>query len=309
MKTLVACLALAAVPAAAQERVDERRPAAADGTVAIETGAGAVRVSGWDRNEVAVTGTLGSGAERLVLRGGERQTRVEVEPAEHSHFAEADLDVKVPAGSQIRVESFNARIEVTGVRGGVRAETVNGGISVTGSGGEVHVESVNGGVTVRGGSARIHAESVNGRVEVSDPGSDLRAGTVNAPLTVTGSPALQRGHLESVNGRVRFDGALAPRATLEVETVSGRVELGLAAAAADFNISTFSGRITNELGPAARRSQRSWERSDEGGDDEGGREIVFSVGGGGGARVTVQTLSGAVTIRAPQIDVGRERKD
>ena len=45
-------------PAAAQQKVDERRPAAANGLVEIENPAGTLRVTGWNRPEVTVTGTL-----------------------------------------------------------------------------------------------------------------------------------------------------------------------------------------------------------------------------------------------------------
>jgi hypothetical protein len=136
---MVAALALATLPAAAQERVDERRPAAPDGTVAIETTGGSVRVEGWDRSEVAVTGSVGPGADHLSLRGDGRKIRVEVEPSLHEHVGHADLTVKVPARSQVRVESFQARVEVSDVTGGVRVETVNGGIVVSGAAGQVYV--------------------------------------------------------------------------------------------------------------------------------------------------------------------------
>lgn len=286
VKSTMAALALCAMPALGQERVDERQPAAADGTVVIESRGGSLRIEGWERNEVAVSGTLGPGAERVAVRGQGRKTRVEVEPGVHERVAQADLEIKVPARSQVSVESFQARVEVSGVSGSVRVETVNGGIAVSGAADQVDVESVNGGVTVRGRSAHVHAESVNGPVTVGDPGPDVQAGTVNGPLSVTGSRGLQRAHLESVNGPLVFDGDLAPRATLEVENVSGSVELALASPAADFEISTFTGAIVNELGPPARRSDD---------DDEPGRELVFSVGGGG-ARVTVRTLSGRVKL-------------
>lgn len=289
MRSLVAVLMLAALPAAAQDRVDERRPAAPDGTVVIESGAGVLRVTGWDRSEVAVSGTLGAGAERLAIRTEDRKTRVEVEPARHSHFAHADLDVKVPAGSQVSIESFQARVEVSGVKGAVRVETVNGSISVTAAADQVHAESVNGGITVRGRSARIHVESVNGPVSVSDPGPDVQAETVNGRLTVAGSSGLARARLDSVNGPLAFSGAMDARGTLDVETVSGAVELALDAAAADYNVSTFNGRIVNELGPPARPS-----------DGRGtGQELVFSTGAGGGIRVSVRTLSGRVKLSAP----------
>ena len=57
--TVVAAVALAALPAvaAAQERVNQTRPAPPDGVVQIENAAGSVRVIGWERAEVAVSGT------------------------------------------------------------------------------------------------------------------------------------------------------------------------------------------------------------------------------------------------------------
>src|SRR4029077_13336188 len=59
MKTLIPILSLAlAVPALGQSRVDERRPAAADGVVEIDSAVGAVKVIGWNREEVQVTGAL-----------------------------------------------------------------------------------------------------------------------------------------------------------------------------------------------------------------------------------------------------------
>jgi hypothetical protein len=297
-KGALAALALCALPAAAQERVDRTVAAAADGTVVVESPGGSLRISGWERNEVAVTGSLGPKAERILVRAQGRKTRVEVESSWHGQTdAHADLDIKVPARSQVTVESFQARVDVSAVSGGVRVETVNGGISVTGAADQVYAESVNGGVTVRGRSARVHAESVNGPVTVTDAGPDVQAGTVNGPLSVTGSRGLQRARLESVNGPLVFDGELAPRATLEVENVSGSVELALANPAADFDVSTFNGPIVNELGPPARNTD----------DDEPGRELVFSVGGGG-ARVTVRTLSGRVKLSGRGGDARRPRR-
>jgi DUF4097 and DUF4098 domain-containing protein YvlB len=300
MAKLALCGALAALPASA-DSVDERLAAAADGTVVIESAGGQVRVEGWDRNEVSVTGELGSGADRVTLRGQPRKTRVEVEPSLHHHLGHADLLVRVPAGSQVNVESFQARVEVNGVKGGVRVETVNGSVSITGAAQQVSAETVNGGVTVRGRSARIHAESVNGPVSVSDPGPEVQAGNVNGPLTITGSRGLLRAKLENVNGAIHFEGELAPRGALDAETVGGRVELTLDTPAADFQISTFNGRIVNELGPAAPRRAPD-------ADGDIGQELVFSIGGGG-AQVTVRTLNGRIVLRAPQGQPRRQQKD
>lgn len=291
VKSLALCALLAAGTAAAQDRVDERRAAAADGTVAIEVGAGALRVVGWEKAEVTVTGTLSGDAERVDVRGDRRKVRVEVVPAHHDHHGTADLEVHVPAGSRVEIESFQATVDVEGVTGSVKAETVNSAITLSGSADEVRLESVNGGVSVRGRSARAHVESVNGPVDVTDPGADLQAGTVNGPLKVSGALGLAHGRLESVNGRVTFEGRLAARGTLDVENVGGAVDLVLAGPA-DYHISTFNGAIVNEIGPPAQKAH------DEGDDEDGagpGKELTFSVGTGGG-RVSVTTLNGRVRI-------------
>ena len=78
-----AMLLLAAGVAGAQEAVDARHAAAPDGVVQIENPAGGVKVVGWDRAEVAVTGTAGRGAEGVTVTGGGRRTHVEVETSGH----------------------------------------------------------------------------------------------------------------------------------------------------------------------------------------------------------------------------------
>ena len=286
---VLAVAALAVLPAAAQERVDERRPAVPDGSVVVESYGGSVRVVGWDRAEVAVSGTLGSGADSVEIRGGERKTHVEVVPnvTRGGNHAHADLEVKVPAGSAVSVESFGALVEGGAVTGAVRVDTVNGSVSVAGAAREVSAESVNGSVSVRGRSGRISAESVNGSVSVTEPGADVQASTVNGSLVVSGSRGLQSARLETVNGRIRFEGGLAPRGALEVESVSGSVALALPGTAADFRVYTFSGAIDNDLGPGLPRGNGRHGHEP--------RELVFSTGGGG-ARVSVRTLSGHITI-------------
>lgn len=286
-RTLVAALlALSPAIGAAQERVSRTRAAEADGVVHIDNPAGSIRVIGWDRAEVAVSGTVGAGGAGVSLRGDKRRTRVEVETAGNPHGVHSDLEVRVPAGSAVNIESFGASISVSEVTGTVTAETVNGDIRVGDAPRGVRAESVNGGVSVSSRGGRVQAESVNGPVTVRGAGGEINASTVNGPLTVTGG-TFQRGRLETVNGRVLFEAGLAAGASLAVETVSGEVELALpAGTAADFDVTTFSGDIRNELGPPARRV----------GEYTTEKELAFSTGGGG-ATVTIETLSGSIVLR------------
>lgn len=271
---------------AAQTPVDQKRPAAPDAAVSIENMAGSVKVTGWDRAEVQVQGTVGHGGE-LSFDGTEKRLKIEIEGAHGNPMGvKSDLEVFVPSGSTVSIEGFQATISVAGVTGSVSAETVNGSITQAGAAKGVELQSVNGSIEVTKAGGRIHAEAVNGPVTVRDASGDLEASTVNGKLLVTGG-SFERAKLESVSGGVRFEAGLSARATLGVESVSGTVDLFLPAAlGAEFSVSTFSGDIVNELGPAAEKPNK-WAP---------GKELSFT-SGSGGVRITVETLSGAVNIR------------
>jgi len=292
--TLAAALLLLTAwtrPAAAQQKVEERRPAAAAGLVEIENPAGTLRVIGWNQNEVTVTGMLGPGAEGLSVTGEKNRIRVEVETRGNPHGVASTLEVHVPEGSRVEVSSFAGSIAVSDVKGAVRAENVNGDITVSGAAREVDVQTVNGSLDVSGPARRVHAESVNGSVTVRGASGEVEASTVNGGLLVSGG-TFSHGHLETVNGKVRFEGDLAKSAVLDADSVSGAIELLLpATVAADFTLSTFSGTIENDLGPALDR--------ESGRDNPAEKELSFTTGAGG-ANVTIHTLSGAIAIRKRQ---------
>ena len=272
-------------PAGGGRIVEQKRSAAPDASVSIENASGSVKVTGWPRAEVAVKGRLGDGAE-LSLDGTDKDVTVEVEVAGNPMGVKSDLEVFVPAASRVSVEGFNVTIAVAGVTGAVSAESVNGSITQSGAAKQVQLQLVNGAIETSGPSGRVQVEAVNGSVTVRDASGELEASTVNGKLAVVGG-TFERVQLESVAGGLSFAGALTPKASLRAETVSGGVELFFPAGfAGDFTVSTFSGTISNELGPAAEKK----------GEWTPGSELRFT-SGGGGVHVSVETLSGAVQIR------------
>lgn len=279
-------LTLAAGPALAQVTVNQRKEAAPDGRIEIENTDGSIKVMGWDKPEILVTGTLGRGAAGLELSGGPRRTHIAVLTEGAPHGVKNDLEIHVPAASRLEIESFGASITLTGVTGPVQVESVNGSIRLDGGSKDVELQTVNGSVEVSSPATRLKAESVNGAVTVRGASGDLEASTVNGALLVSGG-TFERAHLETVSGSLRFEGKLEAHATLEAESVSGSVELLLPAdVSADFTVSTFSGGVVNDLGPAARKTGRHTPE----------KELTFSTGSGS-ATVNVETLSGSITIR------------
>lgn len=280
-------LSLAAWPALGQQRVDETVPASATAAIDIENPGGRVTVVGWDRDEVSVTGRVAERAE-LQIEGSGSHVEIRVDShGRHSHDDDSHIEVRVPRRARLEIDATpNASVEINAVDGRIRAEAVNGGITVRGGSDEIEVETVNGPIEVDAPARRLRAESVNGRVVITGASGDIEAATVNGRLEVSGG-RFERARLEIVNGRVLFEGELSPTALLEVESVSGDVELSLAeGVAADFSVTSFSGDIDNDFGPQAERTSRFTTE----------KELNFS-NGGGGAKVEIHTLSGDVRLR------------
>ncbi len=269
----------------AQTTVDKRLPAAPQGVVEIEIPAGSVTVIGWSNAEVQITGTLAAGAE-LGFDSEGNSTEIEIESEGHPAHSVSDIEVHVPAGSQVKVEGVELDIEVTGVTGSVEAETINGAITQSGAAKDVSIQSVNGSVDIRGAAGRIEVEVVNGSVTIEESSGDLEASAVNGEVFVRGGE-FENVALESVAGEVRFDADLAAQGRLDIETVSASVYVFVAPdVQADFSIETFSGQIENGLGVGTIQEEKYMPA----------KELTF-VTGAGGPRITVETLSGSVHIR------------
>ena len=299
LKPLAALVLLAALapPASAQTRVDERRPANPNGLVEIENPVGSVKVVGWSRDEVQVTGTLGQRASGLDFVSRPNRTRIQVEVEGNPNRVSSELEIRVPAGSRVQIESYSGSIDVRDVSGRVKAESVSGSITIAAKASEIEAESVSGAVSITGPATRVRAGSTNASVSIRGTSGVLRAETTNGSLEVSGGD-FQEVHLESVNGAIRFDGGLLTGASLDVESVNGSIELRLPAnVGADFTISSFGGAVDSDfevrLAPSrTRTSQRGRDRHR----DDHEKELHFSTGGGG-ANVAVTTLNGRIALR------------
>ncbi|MGD1147739.1 MAG: DUF4097 family beta strand repeat-containing protein [Thermoanaerobaculaceae bacterium] len=283
---LALAVAAAAFPAVAQQRVDEKRPAAKDGVVEVHNVSGSVKVTGWDRDQVAVTGTLGKGTERLEFTGSGARTIIRVVLPTFAHHVDgSDLEIMVPLGSGLEVDTVSADITVGKVSGEVNLESVSGEITVAGAPKRFNAKTVSGDIEITAASAPGRAKSVSGGITLNGVQGDVEAGSVSGTISVKGD-GVSRTDIETTSGDIRFDAGLAKDGRLDAKTVSGSVELTLPAATiADFDVTTFSGNITNEFGPAAKRTSEYGP----------GRELSFSTGAGG--RVVAKSFSGNVHLR------------
>jgi DUF4097 and DUF4098 domain-containing protein YvlB len=287
--TLAACAVLATPAAQAVQNIDRSLPTGATPSVEISNVQGRVTVSAWDRQEVQVTGTIQNDKTEFEFSADTRRVVIEVRPESHknSRHDDALLDIKVPAGASLDVNTVSADIEVQGVRGMLKLEAVSGNVTAAAFDEEVDVRTISGDVIVNGtgGTARVEAESTSGDVTVRGVNGELQARSVSGDLELD-LGAMTRLGLETVSGNVKADLALAGDARFEAESVSGDVRLRLAKPVdGEFDLESFSGDIESCFGPKAERKSKYAP----------GSELRFTQGGGG-ARVSVDTLSGDIRL-------------
>ena len=280
----------------AQQRVDETRRASRSADIEIYNLAGSVRIIGWDRAEVQVTGTLGQGTEGLDFDSDEGDVYIGVEVPGRGRRGEqqfdqvygSDLEIRVPEGAHVEVDSLSASVEVVGVGGEITITTVRGRVKVDGSPRELNVDTGSGDIIVDVGSAtrEIDLMSGSGSVELSAEGSEVSVETVGGNITVVGL-RLRDTSLDSTAGSIHFTGDLVGTNDYDFESFNGNITLVVPAdVSAAFDAYTFAGGIENDFGFEPRSSERA----------RLGRRLEFEAGDGD-ADVAIESFSGSIEIR------------
>jgi hypothetical protein len=272
----------------ASTSVDEHRPASAQGSVEIDNVAGLIDVQGWDKAEVAVTGTIGKGVERVDVTGDGNRTSINVILPNDRNWGmrdgEAHLVVHVPANSSIAASLVSSDVKISAVHGGLDLRTVSGNISGEG-GGDVHLNSVSGDIHFKATAGKvIEIRAISGDVEVTGGNVQIDATTVsgNARLNLG---SVSRARFKTVSGDFTAALSAAADAQIEAESVSGDIKLDFVSApSADYDIQTFSGEIDNCFGPKPVESRHG-----------PGARLSFKTGDGG-ARVRIASHSGEVRL-------------
>lgn len=276
-------------PAAGQEALDSRTAAAADGFVKIWGGDGSVRVVGWDRDSVSVTGTRRQGRGRYFHMVNGRTAKLGFEVSElRAGDVDADLEVRVPRGSSVWIRAAGAAIEVRDVEGSVHAFSVRGSVAVHGSPERVSVESMAGRISLDlAGSDAVRVDGGAGTVTVRGEAGDLTIETIEGAIDVEpGSP--RRVSLGTIDGPIRYRGALAPGGAFKADTHTGDIELTLGAdVSAAVTLSSVEGRVEADS-PLAPPSRSTFA----------GSRRVGELGSGAG-EIVVRSYLGDITLRVP----------
>jgi len=189
----------------------------ASGAVSVDPGDnGAIRVTGWDRDSVAVVAKVQTQARtdedaqalarqvHITASGG--RIAADGPSTGRRESWSVSFDVMVPRRTDLAARTVNGPIEVGDVTGRMDLNAVNGPLSLGGVGGDVHARTVNGPLVVTLSGARwdgtgLDSETENGPVTLSIPAgyaAHLETGTVNGPMSFD-FPITVQGRLSSRN--------------------------------------------------------------------------------------------------------------
>lgn len=278
---------LLALPAQAEE-IRKSLDAAASGHVDISNIAGSVSVTGWSRNQVEVSGTLGRNVEELIFDRSDDRITIKVKvPRNGGRGIDSELAINVPENSSIDVATVSADIVVRDVLGEQGLQSVSGDVQTEAHASDISADSVSGDVEISGTSRETETSvgTVSGDVTLFRLSGEVSAGAVSGDVIVD-EGSFDRVSLNTVNGEILFQAELRKGGRLKAETVNGDIDLEFSGElSAEFDIDTFNGDINNCFGPKPERTSKYAP----------GWELRFEEGSGDG-RVEVSTMNGELRL-------------
>lgn len=206
------------------EKIERSYPVDAQATVTLCVASGTLKVHGWDKSEVHVRAL---GAEQLDFRRIDKvkdtskpATRVDVMLMQHGGTyaakldcqAVADVEMDVPTGATVQVQTRDGDIMIAGVAGAY-AGSQNGDITIERATKLVEAGSVGGSIFLKDSSGRVNLSSAGGGVEAINVRPATNDDTFEVG-TVSGDIQLDRISnpkvvAKTVNGTVTMTGPLA----------------------------------------------------------------------------------------------------
>lgn len=279
---------------AAAKALDQSWRTAGNARIEIGNVRGSVTVTGWEREEVKLSGSLGAGS-KLEISGDEHDLTLRVEGTRTGGFGgngpdhDSELVVNVPRGAALNVNVVSADATVSGVAGkSLDVNGVSGKLNLSSGASEADVNSVSGEVALiasaPSAATRAHLQTVSGDIDAKGLGGRVKLETVSGNIGFD-SAQVQELETGSVSGDVRIQAAPAAHGRMQLESMSGNIRLRLPAAlSAHVEASTFSGSIGSDYGGVQETEHGP------------GSNLDVRVGDGD-AQIHVESFSGDIELR------------
>ena len=156
-------------------RTEQRNEKLAQGSkLWVKNRNGAIRVTGWDKDEVALTAQIRDSAKRRVelvvqRKGPDLDIEAVFQQPSWSFgiyiSPRCELTLQVPRKVLGYFRTTNGSVSAQNLEGYARCEATNGSIRVDHIRGEVQVDTTNGSIEARSLAARIKGSTTNGRID------------------------------------------------------------------------------------------------------------------------------------------------
>ena len=260
---VLACIGslLAASPAAADFRRQQKLALAPGGELLVDAAGGSVTVTGGatDGATVVITSTRDDIEDRYSFELTSEPGRVRVISRRGSGWfqrfnwngnANLHFDVRVPRQTRVDLKSSGGGIRLSSLTGNARVRSSGGGLRIADVDGEIDARSSGGGVEVKDVRGHVRVFSSGGGVDVEQVTGDVTAGSSGGGVEISGVS----GNVDasSSGGGVQIDG-VGGRVT--AESSGGPVSAVLAESNdAGGSLSSSGGGVRVAIAPGARLS-------------------------------------------------------
>jgi DUF4097 and DUF4098 domain-containing protein YvlB len=265
-------------------RIDTTVSVGRGATVEVSLISGDIKITSWDRPQVQIHATSESGDIRF--DASSQRVTLEIERQDGDYDDDTHFEVMVPRDARVSASSISGDVSVKGA-GELEATSVSGDVSASGVTGRASLQSVSGGVTASdlGGGAKVSA--VSGDIELNGVSGDLQVSTVSGEMKLR---AIKSAYVktQTVSGDLEFDGTVDPKGRYEFNSHSGSFTLALPrGVGATVSMRGYSGDFNSSCAMTLMPGGSTGEGRN--------KNMTFQIGGGG-ARFSIETFSGDVTI-------------
>ena len=207
--------------------------------VSVENSNGSIEISGWEKNEVDISGERYAPTEEYLrqlkvdVQASAAAVRIRTVKPQKMGWQGSNGGVKylirVPKQTLLdRIESTNGSLRVDDVQGNAQLRSTNGSVKLYRSQGRYDVLTTNGSIEMSVHVGDVKARTTNGGIRVDDLQGTLTAETSNGGIhaRLTGAAA-QASTLETTNGAIEV--TLEKPAGIRASTTNGGITVRLPA--------------------------------------------------------------------------------
>lgn len=199
---VLAALALAAVPALAETRIEKNLKLSPGGEFRLQTDLGRVTVTGSPDAgaRVVITSKHKDLEDLLIFRFDETPGAVKISARQKHRFHwfnfgdSVQYEIQVPQETRLSIDTSGGAITISGTRGAAKLDTSGGGIHVKDLVGDLEADTSGGG---------IHLSNIRGKVRASTSGGGVEATAIDGPISAESSGGSIE--LERVTGDIDAD--------------------------------------------------------------------------------------------------------